>query len=136
MADYDLKTTPQLTVEIIDEVDASLVKVPVSFVFLQEVPVGLIKMFLHGIFLHISKYPLAGNLTCCFFLHLWNAGELASRTNRDVFIIAKTEWSTSEFPKKKWPTLWIKHHFKKDISFSPLPDSFQTNLCLLFMIKY
>ena len=102
MADYDLKTTPQLTVEIIDEVDASLVKVPVSLVFLQEVPVGLIKMFRHGIFLHISKYPLAGDPTfCSFFLHLWNAGELASRTNLNIFIVAKTEWSTPEFPIKK-----------------------------------
>ena len=94
----------RLTAEIVDELDASLVKVPVSLVFLQEVPVGLIKMFLHGIFLHISKYPLAGNpavLPYPLLLFLSDAGELVRGADGNILIIAKTEGSTTDFPTNK-----------------------------------
>ena len=56
-----MTATVPLTAEIVTELYASLIKVPVYFVFLKEIPVVLVEIFLQRNFLHISKYSLTGN---------------------------------------------------------------------------
>ena len=93
----------RLTAEIVDELDASLIKVPVSLVFLQEIPVSGPEMFLERIFLDISKYSLTGNPAVLgLSLHLCDGGQLGRGTHLDISLVAQTEGSTSDFPKQKW----------------------------------
>ena len=110
ISDFRVETDKHTCCKIIDELDASLVEVPVSLVVLQEIPVALSEMFLQGAFLHIGEYSLARNLAALFF-HLWDVGELASRTNRNIFIVAKTEWSTPQFPIKKKLKMFLEIWF-------------------------
>ena len=92
-----------LTSEIIAELDVSHVEVPVSLVFLQEIPVAGPEMFLERIFLDISKYSLTGNPAVLgLSLHLCDGGQLGRRTHLDISLVAQTEGSTSDFPKQKW----------------------------------